>query len=313
VAFDVVVLTNLTRDHLDYHQTVDAYAEAKAKLFAWPTAKALVLNLDDEFGVRLADEHQVRANAGEIKIIGYGVGNITDYPASSLIASNPRYTMQGIQATVHFHQQAINIDVPVLGAFNLYNVLAAAGSLVGLGMPLKEALTRLSKIDTVAGRMETIANDQDILVVVDYAHTPGALEQALQAIRKHTTNRLICVFGCGGDRDRGKRPLMAGIAEQNADMVILTDDNPRNEMPFQIMNDMIQGLKNPEHVAMEHDRQKAIRFAVQSAVAGDTILIAGKGHETVQIVRGEMHQFDDREQAAMALLAQQDNKNRGHK
>ncbi len=313
VAFDVVTLTNLTRDHLDYHQTVDAYAAAKAKLFAWPTAKTLVLNLDDEFGVRLANEHQVRANAGEIKIIGYGVGNAADYPVGSLIASNPRYTTQGTQATINFHQQVTHLNVPVLGAFNLYNILAAAGSLIGLGMRLKEALTRLGKVDTVAGRMETIVNDQGILVVVDYAHTPGALEQALQAIRKHTTNRLICVFGCGGDRDRGKRPLMAGIAEQNADMVILTDDNPRNEMPFQIMNDMIQGLKNPEHVAMEHDRHKAIRFAIQSAAAGDTILIAGKGHETVQIVRGETHQFDDREQAAMALRAQQDNKNRGHK
>jgi len=305
VAFDIAVLTNLTRDHLDYHQTVDAYAAAKAKLFAWSTVKTLVLNLDDAFGVRLSNEHQVRADAGEIKIIGYGVGDVADYPAGSLIASNPCYSMQGIQAMVHFHQQTFNVDVPVLGAFNLYNVLAAAGSLVGLGMPLKEALTRLAKVDTVAGRMETVANDQGILVVVDYAHTPGALEQALQAIRKHTTNRLICVFGCGGDRDRGKRPLMAEIAEQNADMVILTDDNPRNEMPFQIMNDMIQGLKNPEHVAMEHDRHKAIRFAVQCATAGDTILIAGKGHETVQIVRGEAHQFDDREQAAMALLAQQ--------
>ena len=282
-------------------------------MFAWPTAKTLVLNLDDEFGVRLVNEHQVRVNTGEIKIIGYGVGNAADYPVGSLIASNPRYTMQGIQATIHFHQQVTHLDVPVLGAFNLYNILAAAGSLVGLGMSLKEALTRLGNVDTVAGRMETIVNDQGILVVVDYAHTPGALEQALQAIRKHTTNRLICVFGCGGDRDRGKRPLMARIAEQNADMVILTDDNPRNEMPFQIMNDMIQGLKSPEHVAMEHDRHKAIRFAIQSAAAGDTILIAGKGHETVQIVRGETHQFDDREQAAMALRAQQDNKNRGHK
>ncbi len=315
VAFDVVVLTNLTRDHLDYHQTVDAYAAAKAKLFAWATAKTLVLNLDDEFGVRLSNEYQARATADDVKIVGYGVGNAANYPAGSLIASNPSYTMQGIQATVHFHQQAMSIDVPVLGAFNLYNVLAAAGSLVGLGMPLKEALTRLSKVDTVAGRMETVANDQGILVVVDYAHTPGALEQALQAIRKHTKNRLICVFGCGGDRDRGKRPLMASIAEQNANMVILTDDNPRNEMPFQIMNDMIQGLKNPEHVAMEHDRRKAILFAVQSAIAGDTILIAGKGHETVQVVRGETHPFDDREQAAiaLALLAQQGNKNRGHK
>jgi UDP-N-acetylmuramoyl-L-alanyl-D-glutamate--2,6-diaminopimelate ligase len=168
-------------------------------------------------------------------------------------------------------------------------------------MPLKEALMRLAKVDTVAGRMETVVNDRGILVVVDYAHTPGALEQALNAIRKHTAKRLICVFGCGGDRDRGKRPLMAEIAEKNADMVVLTDDNPRNEMPFQIMHDMIQGLKHPEHVAMEHDRYKAIRFAVQSASAGDTILIAGKGHETVQIVRGETHQFDDRAQVARAL------------
>lgn len=312
VAFDVVALTNLTRDHLDYHQTIDAYTAAKAKLFAWPTAKTLVLNLDDEFGATLANEHATRAKDGAVKIIGYGVGNPADYPHESLIASNPLYTMQGIQAKVYFANEILPVDAPVLGAFNLYNILAAAGCLMGLGMPLKEALARLGKVDTVSGRMETVPNEQGVLVVIDYAHTPGALEQALQAIRKHTAKRLICVFGCGGDRDRGKRPLMAEIAERNADMVILTDDNPRNERPFQIMHDMIQGLKHPEHVAMEHDRNKAIHFAVQSASAGDTILIAGKGHETVQIVRGETHQFDDRKQAEVALLAQQQ-KSRGHK
>lgn len=314
VVFDVVALTNLTRDHLDYHQTVDAYAEAKAKLFAWPTAKALVLNLDDEFGMQLANKHAERAIAGEIKLIGYGVGNLADYtvnvmnisPAVDiLIASKPCYTMQGIQADIHFAAESAHLTAPVLGAFNLYNLLAAAGSLLALGISLKEAVTRLSHVGTVAGRMETVTNDHGILLVVDYAHTPGALEQALLAIRKHTTGRLICVFGCGGDRDRGKRPLMASIAEQSADRVILTDDNPRNERSFQIMNDMIQGLKHPEDVVIEHDRDKAIRFAVQSAQAGDTLLIAGKGHETGQIVCGETYPFDDRKQATVALLEKQ--------
>ena len=305
VKFDVVALTNLTRDHLDYHQTVEAYANAKAKLFDWPSAKVLVLNLLDDFGMELAKKHASRAKAGEIKIIGYcenvGEGAVGEYADECLVATNPKFTTQGIQADILFESEIVHLDAPVLGAFNLHNLLAAMGSLVGLGMRLKEAAERLGKVKTVPGRMEMIPNDQGILVVVDYAHTPGALESALNALRKHTPKRLICVFGCGGDRDRGKRPLMARVAEKNADMVVLTDDNPRSEMPFQIMHDMIEGLETPEHVAMEHSRERAIKFAVNSAAPGDAILIAGKGHETIQIVAGETLEFDDRKQAAIAL------------
>ena len=267
VKFDVLALTNLTRDHLDYHETVEAYAEAKAKLFDWPDAKVLVLNVMDDFGRELAGKHTSRVEAGEIKIIGYREGSINEgvgesvgesvgeYAAECLVATNPKFTTQGIQADIHFESEVVHLNAPILGAFNLHNLLAAMGSLVGLGMRLKEAAERLSKVETVPGRMEMIPNDQGVLVVVDYAHTPGALESALKALRKHTESRLICVFGCGGDRDRGKRPLMARIAEKNADMVVLTDDNPRSEMPFQIMHDMIEGLENPEHVAMEHSRE----------------------------------------------------------
>ena len=222
--------------------------------------------------------------------------------AEYLTAVNPKYSASGIQADFHFKGDTKVMNAPVLGKFNIYNLLAATACLMGLGHSFAEAVNCIKQVKTVPGRMEKVSTPEDrSLVVVDFAHTPGALEAVLKAMREHTPSRLVCVFGCGGDRDRGKRPMMAQVAEQYADMVVLTDDNPRSEMPFQIMHDMIEGLENPEHVAMEHDRAKAIRFAVGAVEQGDSVLIAGKGHETVQIVGDEKYSFDDREQARAAL------------
>ncbi|MBU0656650.1 MAG: UDP-N-acetylmuramoyl-L-alanyl-D-glutamate--2,6-diaminopimelate ligase [Gammaproteobacteria bacterium] len=310
VRFAVAVLTNLTRDHLDYHGTVEAYAEAKRKLFYWPDLQAAVLNLDDAFGRKLAAELDGRP----LQVIGYGVGVPSDYPVGTLVATNPVFDHAGISASVVVGGQQGMLQAPVLGKFNLHNLLAALGVLLAKGMAFDEALQSLQQVWVVPGRMERVtstppastplsdqAGDDGRLVVVDYAHTPGALEQVLQAVRVHTRGRLICVFGCGGDRDRGKRPLMAEKAESAADVVIVTDDNPRSEDPQQIFEDIMQGITNKADVTFEHDRATAIRLAISQARAGDTVLIAGKGHETVQILANGTVPFDDRIQAAQAL------------
>lgn len=296
IRFDVAVLTNLTRDHLDYHGTVEAYAEAKRKLFHWPDLKAVVLNLDDAFGRKLATELQGKP----LQVIGYGVGSPAGYPAGTLVATNPVFDHTGIRASVVWNGVQGSLQAPVLGQFNLHNLLAALGVLLAKGIAFDEALQRLQQVWVVPGRMERVADDSK-LVVVDYAHTPGALEQVLRAVRVHTRGRLICVFGCGGDRDRGKRPLMAEKAESAADVVIITDDNPRSENPQQIFEDIMQGIHNKAGVTVEHDRAKAIRLAIGQAQPGDTVLIAGKGHETVQILANGAVPFDDRIQAAQAL------------
>lgn len=296
ICFDVAVLTNLTRDHLDYHGTVEAYAEAKRKLFHWPDLKTVVLNLDDAFGRKLATELQGKP----LQVIGYGVGSPAGYPAGTLVATNPVFDHTGIRASVVWNGVQGSLQAPVLGQFNLHNLLAALGVLLAKGIAFDEALQRLQQVWVVPGRMERVADDSK-LVVVDYAHTPGALEQVLRAVRVHTRGRLICVFGCGGDRDRGKRPLMAEKAESAADVVIITDDNPRSENPQQIFEDIMQGIHNKAGVTVEHDRAKAIRLAIGQAQPGDAVLIAGKGHETVQILANGTVPFDDRIQAAQAL------------
>lgn len=299
VRFNVAVLTNLTRDHLDYHGTVEAYAEAKRKLFHWADLQAVVLNLDDAFGRRLAAELQVKP----LQVIGYGVGDTAAYPANTLVATAARFDHQGIHAQVQWQGRQGELYAPVLGKFNLHNLLAALGVLLAQGMDFAEGLARLRYVWVVPGRMERVTGKEtdSRLVVVDYAHTPGALESVLQAVRVHTQGKLICVFGCGGDRDRGKRPLMAATAEAAADIVMITDDNPRSENPQQIFEDIMQGIHNKAAVIVEHDRATAIRRAIAQANPGDTVLIAGKGHETVQILANGTIPFDDRVQAAQAL------------
>lgn len=301
VSFDVAVLTNLSRDHLDYHKTLEAYAEAKEKLFDWNGLKAIVVNLDDEFGRKMALKSGGASATLSRTVIAYGIGQLADYPEDSLVAVNAEFTHAGISADIHFAGEKAQLNASVLGRFNLSNLLAALGAMLALGDSLESALARLNQVETVAGRMEKVA-DADVLAVVDYAHTPNALETVLKALREHTENNLICVFGCGGDRDTGKRPMMAQIAEANADVVIVTDDNPRTENPELIMKDIVAGFISPSSVVIEHDRATAISKALTQAKRGDTVLIAGKGHEKVQILATGSIPFSDREHANKVLL-----------
>ncbi|MEN9433558.1 MAG: hypothetical protein RLZZ422_1147 [Pseudomonadota bacterium] len=298
VKFDVAVLTNLTRDHLDYHGSVQAYADAKRKLFEWSTLKHIVVNLDDSFGDDLLEQ----AEAQGLSVLGYGIGEPDEYPENTIVAFNPVFNHQGIRAQVLTPYGEGELYAPVLGQFNLHNLLAALGVLLVKGVSLTDALNALAQVQVVPGRMERVADQgTGILAVVDYAHTPGALGQVLKAVRTHTQHKLICIFGCGGDRDRGKRPLMATAAATLADQVIVTDDNPRTESPSQIFDDIRAGFSSNQPVLFEHDRAKAIRQAMQLAQAGDTVLIAGKGHETTQLFKDHAIDFDDRIQATQAL------------
>ena len=292
VIFDVAVLTNLSRDHLDYHKTVEAYAEAKEKLFCWPDLRGMVINLDDVFGHKMAQKFG--------GVIGYGIGQAQDYPDGSLVAENAKFSRNGLSAEITFGNQKGKLNAAVLGRFNLSNLLAALGAMLALDFSLDDALAQLNKAHTVAGRLEKVS-DADVLAVIDYAHTPNALETVLKALREHTQNKLICVFGCGGDRDAGKRPLMASVAERYADIVIVTDDNPRTESPEKIMQDIVAGFVKPQTVLVQHDRSMAIHKALTKAEKGDTVLIAGKGHENVQILATGSIPFSDREHANKVL------------
>lgn len=298
VDVEVAVLTNLTRDHLDYHGTVEQYATAKEMLFLRPEVKTLVLNCDDDFSHNIINT--LKANKRKKKTIRYAVEAIDSVNEAVLVARNTRFSHKGIQAQVSFGDQHGKLNANVLGWFNLSNLLATLSAMLALNVKFTDALDALSKVHTVAGRMEKI-DAPDRLIVVDYAHTPAALASVLNALRGHTSKRIVCVFGCGGDRDKGKRPLMARIAEKNADVVIVTDDNPRTEDPKIIMQDIMAGFKQVENIRIEHSRAQAIRCAIKQAQVGDVVLIAGKGHEQVQIFADRTEVFDDRQHASQAL------------
>lgn len=296
VAFRIAVFTNLTRDHLDYHGTMEAYGLAKAKLLSWPTLQAVVINLDDEFGTRLLDS----VNPG-VRLIGVssrGAGNAV------LRAESPKLSPQGLQFTLSEGASAIEISSPLLGRFNIDNLLAVAGTLRALNWSLQEIADMLPRLSPVDGRMSRVGGkDGQPLIVVDYAHTPDALEQALASLREHTPGRLTCVFGCGGDRDRGKRALMAAIAERGADRVIVTDDNPRTENGDAIVADILAGFSHRNGIDVQRDRAAAIAEALSGAGANDVLLIAGKGHEAYQEIDGVKFPFDDLAVARAALEA----------
>ncbi|HHH38660.1 MAG TPA: UDP-N-acetylmuramoyl-L-alanyl-D-glutamate--2,6-diaminopimelate ligase [Sedimenticola sp.] len=299
VRFGTVVLTNLSQDHLDYHGSMDGYAQAKARLFTQPGVSAAVLNLDDPFGRELLG----RIPAGVTRI-GYGIDRDAGAPPGLerwLRARDLRSDESGMRARVEGSWGEGVLESRLLGRFNVSNLLAVLAVLLQRGMPLPEALRRLAALETVPGRMERFGGGDRPLVVVDYAHTPDALEQALTALRDHVRGRLFCLFGCGGDRDRGKRPLMGAIAESLADRVLVTDDNPRTEDGDAIVWEILSGMKAPGHVGVVRDRGAAIRQVVREAGPGDLVLVAGKGHEAVQQIAGRALPFDDREQVRLAL------------
>ncbi len=291
IKYDVAVFTNLTRDHLDYHHSMDAYAEAKYRLFSAHGLKAAVINVDDEWGARFAP----RVQGGGRDVITFGTK-----ADARLVASRIRLDESGVGFHVSSEWGSGEVDAPVLGAFNVSNLMAVIGALIAGGFTLAQALRAASALEPVPGRLERLGGGARPLVVVDYAHTPDALEKALEALRPAVSHRLICVFGCGGDRDAGKRPIMGAIASRLADHVIVTSDNPRGEDPRKIIAQVLEGIPGDKAEAFE-DRQVAIFSAVHQAGRGDVVLLAGKGHETYQEIAGARAPFSDREVALAAL------------
>ena len=298
VRFHSALFTNLTRDHLDYHGTFEAYGEAKARLFEWPTLLHAIVNVDDPFGRKLVD--RVRA---PLTLYGREHARAEHGAIGGRYICATRYTTEPTGLTIELESSwgRARVHSQLIGAFNVDNVLAVLAALLGLGVPLREALEALEHCSAPPGRMEMLRTSGKPLVVIDYAHTPDALEKALRALRAHCTGRLYCVFGCGGERDVGKRPLMVAIAETLADAVVVTDDNPRNEDGEAIIADILAGLREPQKATVERDRAAAIELAIARASAGDAVLVAGKGHEDYQIIRGIARHFSDREVALAAL------------
>ncbi|MEP6483596.1 MAG: UDP-N-acetylmuramoyl-L-alanyl-D-glutamate--2,6-diaminopimelate ligase [Rudaea sp.] len=283
VEFDVAVFTNLTRDHLDYHGTMEHYGAAKKKLFAWPNLRGAIVNVDDAFGRELA-----AGLRGDIECIRYAVDADADVRATAIRTSD-----SGLAFELATPWGNGTIESPLLGRFNIYNLLAVAGCLGVLGYTFPQIQNALSSLQPVAGRMNRLGGGDAPLVVIDYAHTPDALEQALTSLRAHTSGELVCVFGAGGERDQGKRPQMGAIAERLADRIVVTDDNPRGENGDDIVAQILAGLHQRERAAVQRDRAIAIRDAVCAAKPGDAVLIAGKGHEPYQEISGVKHAFDD--------------------
>ncbi|QDQ26740.1 UDP-N-acetylmuramoyl-L-alanyl-D-glutamate--2,6-diaminopimelate ligase [Chitinimonas arctica] len=300
VAFDVAVFTNLSRDHLDYHGSMAAYAEAKQKLFDWEGLRAAVINADDAFGAEL-----LRTLPAGLAL-GYGL------EAGELRAVEIQTSLAGIRMRINSPWGDAELNSPLLGRFNASNLLACLGVLLRLDVPMNDAVAVLGRIESAKGRMQRLGGGDKPLVVVDYAHTPDALEKALSTLREAmpARRRLFCVFGCGGDRDRGKRPLMGRVACMLANTVIITNDNPRTEEPRRIISDILDGVDgaDAEHqhlgdYSVQSDRAAAIALAVELAEIGDVVLIAGKGHEEYQDANGVKMPFSDEQQATAALAA----------
>ncbi len=298
VHYDVAVFTNLTRDHLDYHGDMAQYGAAKARLFHRAGLKAAVVNLDDSFGSELL--RTVDAGIARIGVSSRGAQQAT------LRADSLKLDGRGIAFDLVVDGARHPVQSLLLGRFNVDNLLAVAGVLHALGHAPAAIAALVSQLQPIAGRMNRLGGERGLpTVVVDYAHTPDALEQALQSLQGHLQGRLFCVFGCGGERDAGKRPQMAAIAERLAQQVIVTDDNPRGEDGDAIVADILAGFTAPDAVTVQRNRARAIGLAVKLAGPGDIVLLAGKGHEPYQEVRGVKHDFDDTLVAAAALNAKE--------
>jgi UDP-N-acetylmuramyl-tripeptide synthetase len=293
--FDVALFTNLTRDHLDYHGTMAAYGAAKAKLFAWPGLRAAVVNVDDPFGADLAKQLQ----GGRVRVVTYGLGH-ADVSATSI-----RPTATGMAVEFASPQGRGTLEAPLAGSFNAVNLLGTLAVLLASDVALADAVAALRTLAPPPGRMQRLGGGDAPLVVVDYAHTPDALEKVLAALRPAVADggALVCVFGCGGDRDPGKRPEMGRVAATLADRIVVTSDNPRSEDPTAIAMAIAHGVRatGNRHWRLEIDRAKAIRLAVGEARAGDVVVVAGKGHETYQERHGERTPFSDHDEVRAAL------------
>ncbi|HSF74147.1 MAG TPA: UDP-N-acetylmuramoyl-L-alanyl-D-glutamate--2,6-diaminopimelate ligase [Microcoleus sp.] len=295
-SFEVAVFTNLTQDHLDYHRDMEDYFEAKALLFSPNYLKnRAVVNIDDPYGLRIVETLK------SDKVWSYSTSDKT----ADLYAFDLQYQPNGVKGMLHTPKGETAFSLPLVGQFNLSNMLAAVGAVLELGLDLSAIVEKLSQFSGVPGRMERvqISPEQDISVIVDYAHTPDSLENLLKASRPFIPGQMICVFGCGGDRDRTKRPIMGKIVAELADLAVVTSDNPRTENPDRILEDVLAGIPATVKPIVMCDRAAAIRTAIIDAKPGDGVLIAGKGHEDYQILGTEKVHFDDREQARDALKA----------
>ena len=296
VHFDVAVFTNLTRDHLDYHGDMATYGAAKARLFTRQGLKASVVNLDDAFGRELLSLLPPTVQAIGVSSRGADCANVR--------ADHLRMDVSGIGFDLVIDGQAHALQSRLLGRFNVDNLLAVAGVLHAYGQTPADIANTLSQLQPIHGRMNRLGGEGGRpLVVIDYAHTPDALEQALSSLREHAPVRLVCVFGCGGERDAGKRPQMAAIAERLADVVIVTDDNPRGEAGDAIVADILAGFESAGAAIVLRDRAQAIAHAIATAGAHDIVLVAGKGHEPYQEIAGVKHAFDDTVIARQLLQA----------
>jgi UDP-N-acetylmuramoyl-L-alanyl-D-glutamate--2,6-diaminopimelate ligase len=292
--FAAAIFTNLTQDHLDYHGTMEKYFEAKVRLFEMAAAEprsALIINGDDSWGRKLVERFQ---HTGRVTRFGFGVHN-------EFRAINVRYDLTGTTFELEARGRSFLVRLPLIGDFNVYNTLGALAAAHGVGLNLREAIANMQKAPQVPGRLERVSENARFHVFVDYAHTPDGIVNALKTVRALRPRRIITVFGCGGDRDRTKRPKMAAAAEEGSDICVLTSDNPRTEDPEQVLNDAKAGFARPKSHAIIADRREAIRVALENAWEGDIVLIAGKGHEDYQDIKGKKHPFDDRKVARQLL------------
>lgn len=301
VKFHTAIFTNLTRDHLDYHHSMEAYWAAKKRLFTEFNPMHNIINLDDPYGRLLFEESRQKSQ----KWLGYTlspalstdfVQNTTALLGASLITTeNVILNASGMQVRIQTPWGEGQFQCPFLGHFSLSNVLATLAALCLQGFTLNAVLAVIEKLQTVPGRMSYFGGGNQPVVIVDYAHTPNALKEVLTALRPHCKGKLICVFGCGGDRDVGKRPIMAKIAETLSDKIIVTQDNPRNENPDTIIQNILEGFSDLSQVVVEPNRAQAIAKAIRLANQNDLIIVAGKGHEKYQIIGNEKIPFDDQE------------------
>ena len=296
VPFSVAVFTNIGRDHLDYHGTMKEYVEAKSRLMAFASLNTAVINIDDVYASKF-----IYALNDSVRPLSYSLGNAdADFYCASFSADR-----QGLLFTLCSPEGEYPVRTSLWGEFNIYNLLAVVATAYALGHKVSELVEQLSQLPSVDGRMQKVhggvASDEDLAVLVDFAHTPDALTAALSSLKQHVDGQLWCVFGCGGDRDSGKRPLMAAAVEAAADSIVLTSDNPRGEDPQAIADQVLAGFKQPENVVVELDRGRAIERVIQLACVGDCVLIAGKGHEQFQIIGATQQPFSDLKVAQSAL------------
>ncbi len=297
IAFSGALFTNLSRDHLDYHGTMEDYLAAKIRLFTWPGLQFAVLNLDDPYAAAI-----IERIGGDVKTWGFAEKATARTGIDTVRAENVVHSLDGVRFEACWREQRVAVKTAIAGGFNLENLLAVLTVLLAMGLPLQQAAERLEQLRPVAGRMENFGGHDKPTVFVDYAHSPDALDKLLAGLRPHCRGCLRVVFGCGGDRDRGKRAQMGGVAERWADDVILTDDNPRSERPEAIVNDILTGCDSAK-VSVIHDRKQAITTVIKRARREDCVVIAGKGHEHYQDVNGVRLPFSDQRVVKQALVA----------